>query len=212
MRKYWMIIFCCFTAGSALAQAGYKPLGEAAAVAFSQQLIVTARNTESIQSDFVQVKTLSMLSDKIVSKGKFWFKKENKVRMEYTTPSYYLLVMNGKDIKTKDSQQENKVSGKTNKLFEQVNRITVDCVQGTVLSNTDFSNRMLENGSMYLLELTPVSKGMKDLFVNISVFIDKKEGGVNKIVMQEYSGDNTVITFVHKQLNVNIPDALFAIK
>ena len=62
-----------------------------------------------------------MLSDKIVSTGKFWFKRENKVRMEYEKPSYYLLVINGNNIKTKDSQKENKVSSKSNKVFEQVN-------------------------------------------------------------------------------------------
>ncbi|HEY0273030.1 MAG TPA: outer membrane lipoprotein carrier protein LolA [Chitinophaga sp.] len=210
MRNWWIVILCCMCAGKATAQAGYKPVDDA--VNFRQQLLVTARNTESIQCDFVQVKELSMLSDKIVSKGKFWFKKENKVRMEYSTPSYYLLVINGRDIKTKDSQKENKISGKSNKLFEQVNKITVDCVQGTVLDNADFSSRILENGSTYLLELTPVARGMKDFFKTISVIIDKKNYGVDKIVMQENSGDNTVITFVHKQLNVNLPDALFAIK
>ncbi len=70
-----------------------------------------------------------MLSDKIVSKRKFWFKKDNKVRMEYLQPSYYLLVINRKDIRIKDAQKENKVSGKNNKLFEQINKITVDCVK-----------------------------------------------------------------------------------
>lgn len=208
MRNWWIMIFCCFAVLKASAQAGYKPVADA--TAFRQQFAKTAQNTQSIESDFVQEKDLSMLADKITSKGKFWFKKDNKVRMEYSTPSYYLLVINGKDIKTKDSQKENRISAKSNKVFEQVNKITVDCVQGTVLDNADFTSRILENGSTYLLELTPVSKALKGFFKTITLTVDKKDYGVSKIVMQENSGDNTTITFVHKQVNVNIPDAVFA--
>lgn len=210
MRNWWIMIFCCFAVLKGNAQAGYKPVADV--TAFKQQFAKTAQSTQSIESDFVQEKDLSMLSDKITSKGKFWFKKDNKVRMEYSTPSYYLLVINGKDIKTKDSQKENKISAKSNKVFEQVNKITVDCVQGTVLDNADFTSRILENGGTYLLELTPVSKALKDFFKTISLTVDKKDYGVSKIVMQENSGDNTTITFVHKQVNVNIPDAVFAIR
>ncbi len=210
MRNWFLILGCCCLALCTQAQTGYKPVADPAA--FKQQFAKVAQNTQSIQSDFVQEKELSMLSDKIVSKGKFWFKKDNKVRMEYSTPSYYLLVINGKDIKTKDSQKENRISAKSNKVFEQVNKITVDCVQGTVLNNTDFTSRLLESNGNYLLELTPVSKSLKEFFKTITLTVDKKEYGVEKITMQENSGDNTVITFVHKQLNVNIPDAVFAIR
>ena len=70
-----------------------------------------------------------MLSDKIISKGKFWFKKENKVRMEYMQPFQYLMILNNNNIYIKDGQKENKISTGSNKLFQQVNRIVVDCVQ-----------------------------------------------------------------------------------
>jgi hypothetical protein len=43
---------------------------------FSGNKFATAsQKINSVQSDFVQEKNLSMLSEKIVSKGKFWFKK-----------------------------------------------------------------------------------------------------------------------------------------
>jgi len=191
-------------------QQGFKPVADAAA--FKQQFAKASQATQSIQCDFVQEKNLSMLSDKIVSKGKFWFRKENKVRMEYMQPSYYLLVMNGKDIKTKDGQKENRVSTKGNKLFEQINKITVDCVQGNVVNNTDFNTRILENGQFYLLEMTPVNKSLAQYFKTIQLLVDKKDYSVSKIQMYEAGGDDTSISFLHKQLNVNIPDAVFAVK
>lgn len=132
--------------------------------------------------------------------------------MEYLQPSYYLLVINGKDIRIKDAQKENKVSGKNNKLFEQINKITVDCVRGTVLDNADFSVKAAENSQYYRLELTPVNKVMKEYFQTIVLLVDKQDYSVSKITMAEQSGDDTTISFLHKQLNTNIPDAVFSAK
>lgn len=211
MRKWSLLMICVVCAVQAVAQnGGFKPVQDAAT--FKQQFTKASQGTQSIQCDFVQEKNLSMLSDKIVSKGKFWFKKDNKVRMEYTQPSYYLLVMNGKDIKTKDGQKESRVSARGNKLFEQINRITVDCVQGNVLNNADFNTRILENAQFYQLEMTPVNKGLSQYFKTIHLLVDKKDYSVSKIEMHENGGDDTSISFVHKQMNVNIPDAVFAVK
>ncbi|MVT11791.1 LolA family protein [Chitinophaga tropicalis] len=210
MRRWALFMGFIVCAIQVMAQSGFKPVADV--TAFKQQFAKASQATQSIQSDFVQEKNLSMLSDKIVSKGKFWFKKENKVRMEYQQPSYYLLVMNGKDIKTKDGRKESRVSAKGNKLFEQINRITVDCVQGNVVNNADFNTHILENTQFYLLEMTPVNKALAQYFKSIHLLVDKKDYSVSKIEMYEAGGDDTSISFQHKQLNVNIPDAVFAVK
>lgn len=209
----WIILLCCFicTPGAHAQNAGFKPVADVAA--FKQQFAKASQAIQSIQADFVQEKELSMLSDKIVSKGKFWFKRENRVRMEYQQPSYYLMIMNGKgDIVTRDGQRQNTVGTKGNKLFTQINRITVDCVQGNVLNNPDFTSKVLENAQYYRLELTPVSSALKQYFKAINLLIDKKDYSVSQIIMQESGGDNTAISFLHKQMNVPVSDALFAAK
>ena len=43
-------------------------------------LIKEASSTQTIQSDFVQEKNISALSEKIITKGKFYFKKESLLR------------------------------------------------------------------------------------------------------------------------------------
>jgi outer membrane lipoprotein-sorting protein len=209
MRKWIMMVVCGLWSLSLWAQTGFKLVADP--TAFKQQFAKVSQNTQSLQSDFVQEKNLSMLSDKIVSKGKFWFKKENKVRMEYLQPSYYLLVMNGKDIKTKDTQKESKVSTKSNKLFEQINKIMIDCVQGNVLDNDAFKAQVMENAQYYQLELKPLNKALATFFKTIHLLVSKQDYGVVKITMHEVTGDDTAISFVNKQLNVNIPDAVFSI-
>ena len=100
---------------------GYKPVADQSA--FKTQFAAVSQKTNTIKSDFVQEKNLGMLSEKIVSKGKFWFKKENAVRMEYTSPFQYLMIINGSKIYIKDSQKENRMSAKSNKLFQSINKI-----------------------------------------------------------------------------------------
>jgi outer membrane lipoprotein-sorting protein len=211
INKVLLTLFILSAAFTARAQhAGYTQLTDLSK--FKEQFTATAQKTNSIKSDFVQEKNLSMLAEKITSKGKFWFKKDNMVRMEYTQPSKYLMIINKDNILVKDEQKENKINTRSNKLFQQINKIIVDCVQGSILSNPDFKVKVFENKSNYLVELSPLSKGIKDFFKSINISVDKKDNSVSNIDMQEPSGDNTTIHFINKEINASLPDALFAAK
>jgi outer membrane lipoprotein-sorting protein len=206
-----IFVMLTFSGGGLLGQpAGYKAIADNNA--FKVQFSAAAKKLNSIQSDFVQEKNLAMLSEKITSNGKFWFKKDNMVRMEYTSPFRYLMIINRNNVFIKDDQKENKISAKSNKLFQQINRIIVDCVQGTALDNKDFSVKTLEGKDGYLIFLSPVAKSMKDLFSNINVIVDKKDYSIIRMEMVEAGGDNTIMKFTNKQLNIPVADALFAIK
>ncbi len=150
-----------------------------------------------------------MLSEKIVSKGKFWFKREQKVRIEYEKPFRYLLLINGDQILIRDDQKETKMSAHSNKLFQQINKVIVDCLSGAILENKDFAPRVFLNEKMYLLEMSPVSKGIKEFFQTIIVLVNKDDWSVTSIQMNEAGGDNTIIRFSDKALNQKLDDTLF---
>jgi len=211
MRKVLILLVITITALSVKGQhAGYTAgtdLGK-----FKAAFMEVAQKTTTIKSDFIQEKNLSMLSEKITSKGKFWFRKNNQVRMEYSQPFEYLMIINQDKVYIKDGTKENTISTKSNKLFQQINKITVDCVQGTALNNPDFATKVFENRANYLVELSPVSKNLKDYFSTINIIIDKKDYSVASIEMNESSGDNTTIRFINKEMNTILPDALFYIK
>ena len=211
MRKTILVAFLLAIGFLSQAQyAGYTAIADA--TKFRELFAAASLKTNSIKSDFVQEKLLSMLSEKIISKGKFWFKKTSMVRMEYVSPFQYLMIINKDKVFVKDGKKENKVSTKSNKLFQQINKIMVDCMQGTALSNPDFKTRIFEGKAAYLVELTPVVKGLKDLFKTITVYVDKKDLSVISLEMLEIGADNTIIRFNNKELNTTISDALFDIK
>ncbi len=211
MRKTILLLLVLVSSFVTKAQyAGYTPVADLPK--FKASFAAAAQKTTSIKADFTQDKNLSMLSEKITSKGNFWFKKDSRVRMEYTTPFKYLMILNKDKAYVKDGAKESKVSTKSNKMFQQINKIMIDCMQGTALDNTDFKTRVFDNKTNALVELTPVAKGMKEMFKSITVIVDKKDFSVLSIQMQELSGDNTIMRFTNKEINAAIPDTLFDIK
>jgi outer membrane lipoprotein-sorting protein len=178
---------------------------------FKNSFAQATATTESIQSDFKQEKSLSMLSENIHSTGKFWYRKKDKIRMEYIQPYSYIMILNGGKIFVKEGQKENKISANSNKVFQQVNRILIDCVGGSMLDNPDFQSRIFESQSSFLVELVPQAKNLKELYKNINILIDKKDYTATAIEMFELSGDKTIIRFQNKILNAPINDLVFNI-
>lgn len=211
MRKYLMIALFVVCSIAANAQRpGYAPVADLAK--FKQRFAEVAQKTNSLKSDFTQEKELGMVSERIVSKGRFWFKKPNLLRMEYSKPFDYLMILNKDNVYIKDGQKESRVSTRSNKVFKQINKIVLDCIQGAALNNPSFNSAVYESKTNYIVSLSPVGKDLKDFFKTINITISKTDYDVDVIEMLEKSGDSTTLRFTNKETNAAIPDALFAIK
>jgi len=121
------------------------------------------------------------------------------------------MVLNGGKMLVRDDQKENKINTSSNKLFQQVNRIVLDCVQGTILDSKDFSVLVFENDNSFLMEMTPSSRVLREFFQTIVLTVDKKDHSVRSIKMNEPMGDTTTIIFTDKKLNDPVPDAVFTL-
>jgi outer membrane lipoprotein-sorting protein len=185
----------------------FVPIKDVAA--FKERMKATAAKTTSFVADFQQEKTLIALTEKITSTGKFWYKKTNKVRMEYVKPFSYRMIINGDKIHIKDSQKDYAVNAGSNKLFQQINRIMVDCVQGTILENKDFKSRVLEGKNSYRVELIPISKGLKDFYSSIVLNLSKEELTINTIEMNESGDDKTIMYFKNIRINAPVEESVF---
>src|ERR1700712_2209112 len=114
------ILFACFILSGfdGLTQyAGYTLIKQTEP--FKKSFAQATVATESIQSDFSQEKTLTMLSEKMHATGKFWYRKKDQLRMEYLHPYPYLMILNNGKIFIKEGEKENKVSANSNKIFQQ---------------------------------------------------------------------------------------------
>lgn len=180
--------------------------------ALKQKIETMSKATTSIESDFVQEKNLSMLSEKIISKGHFVFKKENLLRWEYVSPSKYLIVINKDKVIIKDEKKTTKYDMNSNKVFKEINDIMLSCVQGTIFKSNKFKTAYFENEKGYKLELIPQVKNMKETFKKINLYFDKNVTSVSKMEMVESNEDITSLDFTNKKLNGPIAETIFTVK
>ena len=189
---------------------GFKTVKDTAA--FKQKMESQSKLINSIESDFTQEKYLSVMSEKIITKGHFCFKKVNMLRWEYTDPLKYLIVINKDKMFIKDNGKVSKYDINSNKMFKSINEMMVNTVQGNLLNSKDYKVRFYENEKQYLLELTPTQKAAKDFLKNIHLYIDKMDYAVVKVRMIEPSDDYTNIDFSNRKTNQPIGDEKFTVK
>lgn len=211
MRNTAVIILLLFTGFVSFAQPkGFSTVSDTKS--FKASLATANSRINDISSNFVQTKNLSLLAEKIKSKGKFYFRKEDKVRIEYTEPYSYLLIMNGSQLLVKDEQKTNKINTRNSKMMQSVNRIMVDCMRGTVYNNPDFKVTTYENKGSYLLSMVPVQADMKKLFEKVEVYMDKRTFDVDKLVLNETGGDFTIMEFSGTKHNTSLNEGLFKVR
>ncbi len=176
---------------------------------FRSSMTEASANTNTIISDFEQLKHLSFLEEDVESRGTFFFQKENKLRWEYTNPFFYLIIFNKDTVMIRDENKTNVYDAASGKMFRQINEIMLSMVSGTILDSDDFEFEYYENPSSYKLELTPQDENMKEFLSKIRLFINTKDYSVDELYMIEKSGDYTRIRFINKRLNEEIPQHIF---
>jgi outer membrane lipoprotein-sorting protein len=204
-----MLSFLCINVViiSTVCAQNYTPVKDVAGFKKLYSAKSTAMNT--LRSDFVQEKSISILNNKLNSNGSFVFKKANKLRMEYAKPYPYIFVMNDDQIIIKNDQRKSNVSVNSNKLFKMISQITIDCVTGNILNSKDFDVNISENAKVYFLVLKPNQKMIKSLFTEIDLLVAKNDFTVDRIDLKETSGDATTLIFSNKKINTPVSDEAF---
>ncbi len=198
--------------GSISGQAQGKLLSPTDAQDVRKSISEAAKSVSSVEARFTQTKELSVISEKIISKGDFYFKKEKLLRWEYTDPFPYLIILNNDRIYVKDEDKENHISLQSNKVFREVNNILIGAVQGTLLSDTkNFQCSIIDLGNQFQATMVPLSPRIKETLSEIILYFNKNDYTVDKLVMREVSGDYTKIEFSDRKVIQDISDAKFII-
>jgi len=172
-----------------------------------------SQNITTIESDFIQKKHLSFFSEDVSSKGKFYFKKENMLRWEYTSPIKYIMVMNQDKFYVKDNNKVTTFDVKSNKMISEINEIMISCIKGNILKDDEqFKISYYENNLIYLVKLAPLSSKMNEYIQRIELYFSKTNFTLTELWMIERSGDYTKISFRNKKINEKIADEIFSIK
>jgi len=186
---------------------GYKPVAGPAEIML--KVNEATASTNSINAHFEQEKNLSFIEEKIISKGILLYQKPDKLRLEYSEPFTYIMIMNGGRMMTGNGDIKSEYDLKSNKMFSEINNLIIGSIQGNILNHPDFGSSVYENTETLYIKLIPLNKELNKYIKSIGLYIGKKDYTVSEIKITEHSDDYTIIKFINKVINESIPEESF---
>lgn len=150
---------------------------------------------KSLQADFMQVKEMAIVKEKMVSSGKMYFQ-DGSLRWEYLKPS--------KSVFVTDKDQM-----KSNRMFRSMAGLMAGSVTGINLNDPSFKVTMYSPGKGYVAELVPLKREMKQMFTKIRLLFGA-DNRVRQVELEESQG-RTVITLSNVKYNVSLDPGLFKV-
>lgn len=179
-------------AGSVSAQ-DMKVLSDADAQKAVAAINSANAGVKSLQADFMQVKEMSIVKERMVSSGKMYFQ-DGSLRWEYIKPSRSVFVTD------KDQM-------KSNRMFRSMAGLMAGSVTGINLNDPSFKVTMYSPGKGYVAELVPLKREMKQMFTKIRLVFGA-DNRVRQVELEESQG-RTVITLSNVKYNVSLDPGLF---
>lgn len=203
-----LLLVCCLPVA---AQQDIKPL--ASLTVFQERLKKEAASLSSIESDFTQEKFLDVFNEKIISKGRFYYKQENMIRMDYTSPVDYQIVINGRKLKIVSEGKTNVVDLGSNQMMNEMKGMLSACMIGDLSSMTSaYKLDYYESPTLYVVKICPVSKSVQAYISEIVISIDKKDMSVQTLRLSENAKDYTEYHFTNRKYNTLTSDEKFIIR
>lgn len=211
MNKYIYVCLFAICWLSALSQKELKPLVSISD--FQEKLKKEAVGVSSIESDFTQEKFLDVFNEKIVSKGRFYYRKENKIRMDYTSPVSYQMIINGEKLKIVSEGKSNVVNLGSNQMMKEMKGMLSACMVGDLSSVTSaYKLDYYESPSLYVVKIRPVLKALQAYISEIVISIEKESLSVQTLRLSENAKDYTEYHFTNRKYNTLASDEKFIIR
>ena len=187
-----LLVLWLSSAGFASAQ-DLKVLSEPDAQKAAAAINSANAGVKSLQADFMQVKEMAIVKEKMVSSGKMYFQ-DGSLRWEYVKPS--------KSVFVTDKDQM-----KSNRMFRSMAGLMAGSLTGINLNDPSFKVTMYSPGKGYVAELVPLKREMKQMFTKIRLLFGA-DNRVRQVELEESQG-RTVITLSNVKYNVSLDPGLF---
>ncbi len=202
---YFLLLFVCLLQ----INAQMKKLKDVDA--FNKRVIQEAVSVKSIESDFTQIKHLDLFNENITSKGKFYYKHSDKISLDYSSPTKYLIVINGDKLKIVSDGKKNIVGLKSNKIMAEMRGMLTACMSGNISQISGYKMEYFEDTNSYLIKIKPTNKSVQAYISGFDIYMDKKDMSVSKLRISENASDYTDYLFQNKKFNTLTDDKKFLV-
>ena len=208
MRRLLFVMLVAFAALQSWGQTKLTPQQQNQIL---EKIEKSSAATTSMQCDFTQTKRMKLLKKEMSSKGVMYFKKDNKLRWQYTSPYDYIFILNGDKVRLKSAKSTKDIDVQKNKMFRQITGIILNSITGGGLKKTsDFQVELYKSDKGYFAKLYPKKKELKQIYQTIEIYFNPTLTMVESVVMMEKTGDSTVVKLSGVKTNVPINEKMFS--
>jgi len=177
------------------------------------ELKLAAAQIETLSSPFMQEKYLDIFAEKLLSEGRFAYRKPDLLRWELLTP-----VASGFVLRGDQGERWNRLSHKQESFS-----VKKDPVMGMIaqqllawarvdLDWLQSRYRMeLQTMTPVVLHLYPRDKGEAEFIDHLQIQFSADRSHVVAVQMVEQGGDSTTIRFTDVEINADLPDSAFQV-
>ena len=175
-----------------------------------EQLRKDSARISTISADFVQKKSMKILSRPLVSEGKFFYAAPSSIRWEYHKPVRSVVISGQGTARRYIASGGRMIEDKTG--GSQAMKIVLDEVAGWMSgkfnSNPSFT-ATLKEGAQTQIILKPAGPGMAGMIEKIEITVSRKDRSVQSVRIVESASAETRIDFKHVVINKEINPAVF---
>lgn len=166
----------------------------------------------TITADFVQKKSMKILSKPLVSEGKFYYAAPDSIRWEYSKPLKSVVISGKGSTKRYIASGGKMVEDETGgaKAMQIVLGDVAGWMNGRFDSNPAFTAAIREGTDM-LITLTPKGKNMTGMIEKIEITISRKDASVKSVRIVESATAETRIDFQNVVVNMSIDPSVFQV-
>ncbi|MDR2027722.1 MAG: outer membrane lipoprotein carrier protein LolA [Prevotellaceae bacterium] len=197
------ILFCIFLCGYVAVNAQDSSAGS-----IIEKIRQANVNCTSITSDFTQIKHLSFMNEDVISSGKFFYRKSDRLLMQYGQPAGDLMLINKDHLVMITNGKYSKASAKISSRARTMKNILSSCLQGDASLIDGVTLTSEETADSYVVT-AKLKKKTKSGVNKVVLNYDKSDMTLSVLRMEEADGSYTVYTLVNKVLNQPIGDGVF---
>lgn len=168
----------------------------------------TREKTKDFSADLLQEKKITLLKEKVVSKGRIRFKMPDKIFIEFFHPEASQMVYDGKTflLYFKEEKLAERYQVQGNPMVERYLLFSKDPFQEKLAQWKIVEDRE----SFLVLEILP--KVRDPLFIKTKMWISKKDWTLSGMEMVEKNGDTTTLRYSNVKVNSGLSDSDFEIR
>lgn len=168
----------------------------------------------TLKTGFVQEKELAVFKQKVVLKGTIYIEKPARLAWHVNEPMKYIMVISQNVISQwdEDTNKVQKISLSKNPAFEAAIGQMREWFSGAYTPLLKEYEIMLLKENPASLKFTPRAATFAgNVIKSVTVDFRKDEQYINRIFIEEKSGDTTNLSFIDTHLNIPLEDSIWKV-